>query len=364
MEQIWAVGAMSGTSMDGVDTAELLTDGADIFEFGETGYRPYSEPERAVLRAAMGKWQGEPGVAEAAKVVEAAHIEALRPHGAKLVGFHGQTLAHAPGAQGTHQAGSGDALAQALGTPVVWDFRTADVGLGGQGAPLAPAFHFACARWIGAEAPVVFLNLGGVANITWVDPRVAKMETPGAMVAFDTGPANAPLDDLVRAATGGDYDAGGQLAAGGRCYTALAEAVMEHRFFSEMPPKSLDRNELSAVLEPVSTLPLADALLTLADIVGRSVARGLAFCPDPPAHVLVAGGGRQNPTLMAALHAHISCPVNPIETVGLDGDMLEAQAFAYLAVRVKAGLPTSFPGTTGVGAAVGGGRISRPAGGM
>jgi len=139
---------------------------------------------------------------------------------------------------------------------------------------------------------------------------------------------------------------------------------MEHRFFSEMPPKSLDRNELSAVLEPVSTLPLADALLTLADIVGRSVARGLAFCPDPPAHVLVAGGGRQNPTLMAALHAHISCPVNPIETVGLDGDMLEAQAFAYLAVRVKAGLPTSFPGTTGVGAAVGGGRISRPAVGM
>jgi len=128
MERIWAVGAMSGTSMDGVDTAELLTDGADIFEFGETGYRPYSEPERAVLRAAMGKWQGEPGVAGAAKVVEAAHIEALRPHGAKLVGFHGQTLAHAPGAQGTHQAGSGDALAQALGTPVVWDFRTGCVG--------------------------------------------------------------------------------------------------------------------------------------------------------------------------------------------------------------------------------------------
>ena len=181
------------------------------------------------------------------------------------------------------------------------------------------------------------------------------------MLAFDTGPANAPLDDLVRSATGASYDADGHLAADGRCYTALSEAVMEHRFFGDLPPKSLDRNELSRVLEPITTLPLADALTTLADVVGRSVARGLAFCPEMPAQVLVAGGGRQNPTLMAAINANISCPVNPVETVDLDGDMLEAQAFAYLAVRVKAGLPTSFPGTTGVGASVGGGRISRPA---
>lgn len=360
MERIWAVGAMSGTSMDGVDTAEVLTDGRTIFAFGETGYRAYSAPERAVLRAGLGKWPGEAGVAEAAEVVEQAHIAALRPYGAQVIGFHGQTLAHAPRAQGTHQAGDGNRLAEALGVPVVWDFRSADVGLGGQGAPLAPAFHFACARWIGAEAPLVFLNLGGVANITWVDPLAADMGAPGAMLAFDTGPANAPMDDLVQAATGAAHDAGGALAAEGRCYGALAAAVLEHKFFHAPPPKSLDRNQLRAVLDPVATLPLADALATLADVVARAVARGLAFCPATPAQVLVAGGGRHNPALMAALHAHLPCPVNPVETVGLDGDMLEAQAFAYLAVRVMAGLPTSFPGTTGVAASVGGGQISRP----
>ena len=187
-----ALGTMSGTSLDGVDAAVLVTDGTDILEFGETAYRPYAAGERDVLRAALGSWRAD----DAAALVEAAHVEVIEPFGdVDLVGFHGQTLAHDPGGQGTYQAGDGAQLAEALGYPVAWDFRTADVQMGGQGAPLAPFFHWACARWIGAEAPVVFLNLGGVGNLTWVDPVSDVPEAPGVLLAFDTGPANAPLSD-------------------------------------------------------------------------------------------------------------------------------------------------------------------------
>ena len=171
-----ALGAMSGTSLDGVDAAVLTTDGVDIKSFGASEYRSYSEEERAVLAAALGKWSG-PEVEAATQVVDAAHLNLLsRFENVDLVGFHGQTLAHAPRTRGTLQVGDGAGLAQRLGVPVVWDFRSADVELGGEGAPLAPFFHFACARYIGAEAPVAFLNLGGVGNLTWVDPSCAAPE--------------------------------------------------------------------------------------------------------------------------------------------------------------------------------------------
>jgi len=359
-QPIWALGAMSGTSLDGVDAAMLRTDGTRILEFGKFGYRSYSEGDKAILQAALGKWDD---VEQAAELIETAHAELLATfQDADIIGFHGQTLAHDPRDRGTFQAGDGAILAEVLGVPVVWDFRSADVKLGGEGAPLAPFFHFACARWIGAREPVCFLNLGGVGNLTWVNPNADLPEEEGAILAFDTGPANAPLNDLMAKRLGKSRDQGGMLAASGNVSEAILNTFVEAPYFFKRPPKSLDRNDFEFLQDLVTELSDADAAATLTAAIAASVVKGLEHCPTPPSRVLVTGGGRHNTTLMTMLAAAISCPVEPVEAVGLNGDMLEAQAFAYLAVRVLRGLPTSCPATTGVSAAIGGGVISRPTG--
>lgn len=361
---VWVAGAMSGTSLDGVDAAILHTDGEQVRGFGISSYRPYSDSERTVLRAALGQWEGA-AVDRAAEVVENAHIEVLSPLLTRapevaLVGFHGQTLAHDPHGRGTLQAGNGAALARALGVPVVWDFRSADVRLGGEGAPLAPFYHFALARHIGASGPVAFLNLGGVGNLTWVDPAASAPEAEGALVAFDTGPANAPLNDLMQARRGQMQDEDGALAARGTVAADVVERFLDHGYFLKMPPKSLDRDAWAGLQDAVADLSDADAAATLTACAAAAVMRGMEHCPSPPARLLVTGGGRLNATLMAMLAAAVDAPVVAVEEAGLDGDMLEAQAFAHLAVRVARGLPTSCPATTGVRAAVGGGVVSEP----
>lgn len=358
---IWALGAMSGTSLDGVDAAMVLTDGRQVLEFGETGYRAYSDVERAVLRRALGRWDGSE-VAAAAEIVENAHAELLSAFtGAELIGFHGQTTSHRPEVGATHQAGNGALLSEALGVPVVWDFRTTDMTLGGQGAPLAPFYHFALARYLGLVEPVVFLNIGGVANLTWVDPSKPAPEAPGACLAFDTGPGNAKIDDLLMARRGVRMDEDGRLTRSGVVDWDILDSLLSGEpFFSRMPPKSLDRDDFRGWGDAVRALVDADAVATLAAATAGAVARGLEHCPSAPGRVLVTGGGRKNPGLMEMLAALAPCPVLPVEEVGLDGDMLEAQAFAFLAVRVLRGMPTSAPGTTGVAAPVGGGQVSRP----
>ena len=355
-----ALGAMSGTSLDGVDAAVVETDGRRILGFGATGYRPYTEVERKVLRAALGKWAG-PEAEAAGRAVDAAHADLLKDFtGVDLIGYHGQTLAHDPRGRGTCQVGDGAALAEVLGRPVVWDFRSDDVALGGEGAPLAPFFHFACAKWIGATEPLCFLNLGGVGNITYVDPGFDAPEAPGALLAFDTGPANAPINDLMQARLGLAMDEGGRLAARGTVETGALELFLAEPYFARMPPKSLDRDDFSEMIGLVGELSDADAVATLTGMSAAAVLQGMEHCPTPPARLLVTGGGRHNPVLMEMLRVSLDCPVAPVEEVGLDGDMLEAQAFAYLAVRVAYGMPTSCPGTTGVRALVGGGILSRP----
>lgn len=361
----WVLGMMSGTSLDGVDAALLQTDGAAIFAFGPSAYRPYTADERGLLRAALGAWPGDPPVAAAAAVVEAAHAELARGFlatqpGPALIGFHGQTLAHDPGGRGTHQAGSGARLAAVLGLPVAWDFRSADVAAGGQGAPLVPFFHHACARYLGLTAPVLFLNLGGVGNLTWADPRLADPAAPGACLAFDTGPANAPLNDLMETRRGLPYDAGGALAAQGEPAQAVLAALRAVPFFAKAPPKALDRDAFAWLHEAVRPLPDADAVATLTAVVAEAVAAALPHLPARPSAVFVAGGGRQNGAMMAALAQRLALPVQKVEVLGLNGDMLEAQAFAYLAARVQRGLPLSAPLTTGVSAPQKGGRISLP----
>jgi anhydro-N-acetylmuramic acid kinase len=356
----WIAGAMSGTSMDGVDLALIETDGVSITGFGETRYRPYSEEERAVIRAGLGLWPGDAGVAEAARVVEEAHLEAFAGlEGARAFGFHGQTLAHDPEGGRTHQAGDGARIAEALGLTTVWDFRSNDMAFGGQGAPLAPFYHWALARFIGARGPVAFLNLGGVGNITWVDPMVDAPELPGACVAFDTGPANAPIDDLIFARRGQRCDQDGVLTRQGRVDTETVAVFLDDIFFRRVPPKSLDRDAFPDLGRWVAEMADADAVATLAACAAGAVSQAMEHLPSPPLQVYVTGGGRHNPGLMEMLAAALDRPVLPVEAVGLDGDMLEAQAFAYLAVRVLRGLPTSAPMTTGVAAPVGGGRVSR-----
>ena len=360
-QSLRVVGTMSGTSMDGVDAAEIVTDGHGISEFGRTAYRPYSATERRTIAAALGRWPGEAGVAEAARVVTEAHAEVLADFPeAELVGFHGQTLAHDPASRGTHQAGDGQALACALGRPVVGDFRSADVQMGGQGAPLAPFYHYALARHIGAAGPLAFLNLGGVGNLTWIDPSRPQPQSEGALLAFDTGPANAPIDDLMAARRGLPRDEGGALAREGEVDMEVVTAFLGRPYFFKVPPKSLDRNDFADLGRILARHSDADAAATLTACCAAAVSQGVDACPIPPEKVLVTGGGRHNGCLMEMLRAGLDCPVLPVEEVGLDGDMLEAQAFAYLAVRVLNGLPTSGPGTTGVGAAVGGGSLFHP----
>lgn len=352
---------MSGTSLDGVDAAMIKTDGHAVFAFGPSAYRPYTPAEQATLRGALGQWPGDTAVAAAAEVVETAHAEVLaRFSGADVLGFHGQTLAHDPKGRGTHQCGNGALLAQLLNLPTVWDFRSSDVTIGGQGAPLAPFYHYALARYIGATTPLAFVNLGGVGNVTWIDPTAPGPESPGALLAFDTGPANAPINDLMRDRLGQPHDEGGALAAQGEADEDFIASVLKDPWFESQPPKSLDRNDFHGLLDRLEMLSDADAAATLTAIAAASVAAAQTHFPAPVTRILVTGGGRHNPTLMAELRRRIPVPIDPVEAVGLDGDMLEAQAFAFLAVRVMRKMATSSPDTTGAPALVGGGQISRP----
>jgi len=357
---VWAVGTMSGTSLDGVDAAVILTDGDAVFDFGAGAYRAYSGNEASVLHGGLGCWPGDPAAQAAAEIVAAAHLDLLIDMPGDVVGFHGQTLAHDPGGRGTHQVGDGAALAQALGRPVVWDFRSADVAAGGQGAPLAPAYHFALARWLKARGPIAFLNLGGVGNLTWIDPACAGPFVPGAMLAFDTGPANAPLNDLMQARRGQVMDEDGALAAQGHADKDALRDYLGLEFFRRKPPKSLDRDAFAMLAAAVAGLEDADAAATLIEASVQGVVRGTQWFPRPVGRVLVTGGGRRNRVMMARLSAQIACPIIAVEEVGLNGDLLEAQAFAYLAVRRARGLPTSGPATTGVAEPMTGGIISWP----
>ena len=355
-----ALGTMSGTSLDGVDAAALDTDGQVIAGFGPTTYRPYTDAERAVLRAHLGRWHDD-DTTRCATVVEAAHIAVMAPfEDVDIAGFHGQTLAHDPGGRGTHQCGNGQHLADVLGVPVAWDFRSHDVASGGQGAPLAPFYHFALAKWIGATAPVAFLNLGGVGNITWVDPTHPDPADDGALLAFDTGPANAPINDAMQARRGLDYDKAGALAAMGTVDDTLIAQFLTDPYFAQPAPKSLDRDAFAGLVAAVAGLNDADAIATLTHAVVASVQKALSHCPTAPRQLLVCGGGRKNGQVMRGLAALTDCDVQAVEAVGLNGDMLEAQAFAFLAVRAARGLPISAPGTTGVLVPVCGGRVAKP----
>ena len=345
------VGLMSGTSLDGIDAAFVETDGEQRVTTGPSLTLPYDDALRARLRAALG---GKGPVAEVERAMTEAHAEAVRAlidqhsiAGVDLVGFHGHTILHRPETGRTWQLGDGSLLAGLTGIDVVCDFRSADVAAGGEGAPFAPLYH--AARAGGLEKPVAILNVGGVANVTWIGPGA------GEILAFDTGPGNALIDDWAFAHSGRPVDLDGELAASGRADRAFVERFLAHAFFDRPPPKSLDRDDFAGFV-PTGLSP-ADGAATLTAMTAAAAARAAEHFPLPVRRWLVCGGGRRNPVLMAALASLVGTPVDPVEAVGWDGDALEAQAFAYLAVRSTLGLPLSLPGTTGVSRPMTGGRL-------
>lgn len=360
---LWAVGLMSGTSLDGVDAALIRSDGRGWVETGAALSRPYDAAFREDLRRLLG--QARPSEAVLSPLVRKLterHAEAvedllaqsgLAPEAVGVIGFHGQTIAHDPAAGITCQIGDGDLLAASTGIPVVTDFRSRDVAAGGEGAPLAPLYHAALASKI--ARPLAVINIGGVANVTWLGPG------PDDLLAFDTGPGNALLDDWVLRTYHRPMDTDGALARAGRVHEDVLERLLDNPYFARPAPKSLDRDAFD--FSPVTRLSPEDGAATLTAFTAEAIGLGAALLPSPPHRWLVCGGGRRNPAHMAALAARLSGPVEPVEAVGWDGDCLEAQAFAYLAIRSLCDLPLSLPGTTGVSRPTTGGRLHRAAGG-
>jgi anhydro-N-acetylmuramic acid kinase len=362
-----AIGLMSGTSMDGVDAALVDTDGETIFATGASSYIPYSATEREVLRAALedaggirAREERPRRVASAEEIVTDSHARAvetllaqagLAPEEIDVVGFHGQTVLHRPRLGLTVQIGDGEALSQRLAIPVVYDFRAADVAAGGQGAPLVPVFHRALAASVGLPRPLAILNIGGVSNVTFIF-------SDGEMLAFDAGPGNALIDDLVSERLGADYDEGGRIAASGVVETELLDWLMAHPYFDKAPPKSLDRNWFSHRI--VGHLSTEDAAATLMAFSACAVRKALEHAREKPSRWIVAGGGARNSALLETLRRELQAQVTDAEAVDWSSGFLEAQAFAFLAVRSLRGLPLTFPSTTGVSEPTTGGRFAEP----
>jgi anhydro-N-acetylmuramic acid kinase len=365
-----AIGLMSGTSMDGIDIALIETDGdTRVNRLGAVSV-PYPEDFRQRLRSGLisaaqitAREQRPGDLAALERDLTQRHADAvlrfigdrmLQPSAVDLIGFHGQTMLHRPERGLTVQLGDGALLAQLTGIDVAFDLRAADVAAGGQGAPLVPAYHRALAHKL-PERPAAFLNLGGVANITYIGTN--HRDEAAALVAFDTGPGNAMIDDWMFRHTGQPQDTDGAMARSGTVNETALRALLTHTFFSQGVPKSLDRNAFSPA--PVASLSPADGAATLTAFTAAAVHRALAFLPEPPKYWVVCGGGRRNTTLMMALAERLEAVVAPVEAVGLDGDAMEAEAWAYLAVRSAKGLPLTYPRTTGVPYPQPGGQIAK-----
>jgi anhydro-N-acetylmuramic acid kinase len=363
-----AIGLMSGTSLDGVDVALIETDGKRVKAFGPTGYRPYTQKERGLLLQALTEAvhlpqrDARPGIlGEAERAVTIAHAEAVAAFTAQnhiscedidIVGFHGQTVLHRPERKMTVQIGDAAALAKAIHIPVMHDFRAADVAAGGQGAPFVPVYHRALAQSLEREGPIVVVNIGGVSNITYIDGA-------DTLIACDTGPGNALLDDYMFRTLGQRFDCDGRMAAQGAADEEWVSGALEHGFFALPPPKSLDRNDFASLALPV--MPPADGAATLTAFTAAAIARIIPLLPKPPRSWIVAGGGARNFTMLRMLRERLQpATVEAADALGWSTDAIEAQAFGFLAARGLKGLPLSYPATTGVPMPMTGGLIARP----
>ena len=361
-----ALGLMSGTSMDGIDVALVETDGEDKVTRGPAMTFAYGPEMRNLLSQSMTDARMITQRRERPGALPHAERELTEHHGAvvshflrkhriarediDVIGFHGQTILHRPADRLTVQLGLCEVLAELTRIPVVFDLRAADVAAGGQGAPLVPVYHRALAAKI-PQRPLAIVNIGGVANITWIG-------RDGRLIAFDTGPGNALIDDWVRLKTGEAMDKDGALAATGKVDGAVVSGYLSDPYFHAVAPKSLDRNAFN--LDQVDGLKPEDGAATLAAVTARAIVQSLALVPDRPELWVICGGGRRNKTLMSMIAGLVESAVVPAEAVGLDGDSLEAEAWGYLAVRSMKGLAITFPGTTGVREPMTGGVLFEP----
>jgi anhydro-N-acetylmuramic acid kinase len=360
------IGLMSGTSLDGIDTALVETDGEGVAVPGPALTVAYDRETRAMLRKALDDArdvaEGRPvphSIRDAERLLTEAHAEAVKallgraglsPREVALIGFHGQTILHRPAERWTWQIGDGALLARLTQIAVVNDFRSADVKAGGQGAPLVPLYHAALVREAAKlTPPVAMINIGGVANVTYVGAE--------GILAFDTGPGNAPIDDWAHRHTGKPVDEGGALARRGRVSDETLTDMLDHDFFPRVPPKSLDRMDFTT--DAVAHLSPEDGAATLTAFTAASIARAREHFPEPATTWVVMGGGRLNPRLMDELRARVNAPVLSAEDAGWRGDFIEAEAFAYLAARARKGLPLSLPTTTGVAEPMSGGKFHK-----
>jgi anhydro-N-acetylmuramic acid kinase len=349
---------MSGTSVDGIDVALIETDGEHLTSSGSFLTVPYSDGVRRLIRAAFGADKASDATTAAEQAVTIAHIAAVRHWSQQsgvalatldVVGFHGQTITHRPERRFTWQIGDGAMLARAIGVRVVSELRLADVKAGGQGAPLVPVFHAALAHDL--PKPLAVVNIGGVGNVTWIG-------ADGSLLAFDTGPGNGPIDDWCMRRAGQRFDRDGALAAAGKVDRARVERFGEHRYFSEKPPKSLDRGDFGDAW--AEGLSVADGAATLTRGTARAIGLAARHFPAPVTQWVISGGGARNPTLLEAIAEETRGKVVTADSLGWNGDALEAQAFAFLAVRSLRGLPITFPGTTGAPRPLTGGRLDEP----
>ena len=353
-----ALGLMSGTSVDGVDVALIETDGESVGSFGPSLTVPYADELRRTIRATFGAEQVSDATRAAEHVVTEAHATAVRRWSAEqgialstidVVGFHGQTITHRPEKRFTWQIGDGAALARSLGVRVVNDLRVADIAAGGQGAPLVPIYHAALVRDL--PRPLAVVNIGGVANVTWVG-------ADDSLLAFDTGPGNGPIDDWCARHAGQRYDTDGMLAARGTVDRKRLERFGDHRFFARIPPKSLDRHDFNDAW--AEGLGVADGAATLTAGTARAISLAALHFPAPAVQWVICGGGARNPVLLQAIAAETGGNVVTGADLGWDGDALEAQAFGFLAVRSLRGLPLTFPTTTGGPRPLTGGQLHLP----
>ncbi len=344
-----AIGLMSGTSLDGIDVALIETDGADYASPEAAHYVPYDDILRGYLRGLLGQRVVTPESASAEIAMTRAHADAvnellrregLSPGDIDVIGFHGQTISHAPQERWTWQMGNGDLLARETGIDVVGQFRRNDVEAGGEGAPFLPLYHRARARSAGVQDVVAILNIGGVSNVTWIG------RGEDDILAFDTGPGNALIDDVTLARLGKPYDEYGHVAKMGMVDEERIDSWLSQDFFLREPPKSLDRNDWDSCT--VDDLPTADAVATLTEFTVQAIAQAPQFFPEPASAWYVTGGGRHNSTMMQRLREVLGAPVKPVDVLGWNGDTLEAEGFAYLAVRSLLDRPLSLPTTTGV----------------
>ena len=361
-EAVWALGLMSGTSLDGIDAALIKTDGEQVLGFGAWLTVPYDDAYRARLREAV---HGRGDMLAVEQEITLKHADAVKEllkladisrKDVHVIGFHGQTVSHRPQEKLTWQIGNGALLAEKTGIDVVCDFRRRDVATGGEGAPLVPLFHAALARQM--ELPIAVMNVGGIANVTWIG-RSEKMSHDLLdldIMAFDTGPGNVMVNEWALKTTGLDCDFDGKLALAGTVHKTIVDGLLENPFFAKTPPKSLDRNHFS--YELLNGLSKEDGAATLTEFVAASVEKGAAYFPRPAKQWFISGGGRHNPALMQALQKRFT-QVYPVESLGWVGDALEAQAFGFLAVRSLRGLALSLPTTTGAIRAVTGGAYYR-----